>query len=60
MIGPETDCMKCKHLHKPVDGDWGYKCAAFPAGIPEEIITGEVEHRQPYDGDNGIVFEAVE
>ncbi len=34
-------------------------CAAYPAGIPEEIWSGEVDHRQPHDGDRGITFVAA-
>jgi hypothetical protein len=32
-------------------------CAAFPQGIPKEILNGEFIHTQPYPGDNGILFE---
>lgn len=31
-------------------------CAAFPAGVPEEIIAGKVDHREAVDGDNGLRF----
>ena len=36
------------------------KCSAYPKGIPEEILTGEHDHRTPYKGDNGIQFEKAE
>jgi hypothetical protein len=31
-------------------------CAAYPDGIPDEIIRQGFDHRQPYPGDNGIRF----
>ena len=34
-------------------------CKAYPEGIPEEILTGEVDHRTPYKGDHGIMFEKL-
>jgi hypothetical protein len=32
-------------------------CKAFPDGIPMEIWMGENDHKQPYKGDHGIMFE---
>ena len=29
-------------------------CAAFPKGIPRDILSGKVDHKTPFDGDNGI------
>lgn len=31
-------------------------CAAFPKGIPVQILDGTVDHRQPFPGDGKIVF----
>jgi len=59
MIGPEPLCFKCKHLLPPV-GAWGYRCVAFPDGIPDEIFVCAVDHLKPYDGDNGVQFEPVD
>jgi hypothetical protein len=33
------------------------KCAAFPAGIPQEILFSQKDHRQPYPGDLSIQFD---
>lgn len=32
-------------------------CDAFPAGIPETIWEGKVDHREPFVGDKGIRWE---
>lgn len=34
-------------------------CEAYPDGIPEELLTGEESHREPYPGDRGIQFEVI-
>jgi hypothetical protein len=52
-------CITCKHAawNNPelVRG-----CTAFPDGIPEEIISNEADHREPFPGDNGIMYEPIE
>lgn len=48
-------CFDCKHLN----GKAPLKCAAFPDGIPKEILLGENDHTEPLPGQkNDIVFEA--
>ena len=47
----ESTCIYCKHLSDK------FKCLAFPDGIPEEILTGDHDHKKPFEGDNGIQFE---
>jgi len=53
-------CVFCKHYRefetdKPVRA-----CSAYPNGIPKEITDGKVDHRVPYRGDGGVVFEAYD
>ena len=49
-------CNKCKHRFL----DPGNTCAAFPDGIPWDVLIGKKDHRSPVDGDNGIQFEPIE
>lgn len=48
-------CLLCKHFNFAGEG-----CAAFPAGIPPEILSGEFDHRKAYDGDGGIRWEPAD
>jgi hypothetical protein len=54
----EVQCADCRHFNR--EDFTANTCAAFPGGIPEEIITNEHDHREPYPGDNGIRFEPAE
>ena len=59
-VGPIPICASCARFSSPVGGllsdDRPPTCAAFPAGIPEEIIDGGLDHREPVAGDNGITW----
>jgi hypothetical protein len=44
-------CLQCAHYR------YAYSCDAFPAGIPEAILSGLIEHTSPYPGDAGIIFK---
>ncbi len=54
MIG--WQCMHCMNRIDGVESD-GVICLAFRDGIPEEILTGAVDHSTPYPGDRGIVYK---
>ena len=45
-------CISCIHCRM------GGQCDAYPDKIPYEIISGQVDHKKPYKGDNGITFES--
>ena len=49
------NCMLCKHLNKD-----GISCDAFPDVIPQDILANVFDHRKPWPGDNGILFEPKE
>jgi len=53
IIFNDSICYRCKHIHHPSRDT----CAAFPDGIPNEILFGEVKHTEEYPGDNGIQYE---
>lgn len=50
---PAPICLGCTRF---ASGGGSLTCTAFPEGIPERIITSEVDHRQPVDGDHGQQF----
>lgn len=45
-------CISCTHRHD----NWR-TCDAFLAGIPAEIMIGYYDHRKPYPGDGGVLFD---
>lgn len=56
MRGATPLCIYCKRFQTDAPG---VICEAFPNGIPQEIILGNVDHRQPYTGDHGLRFDPV-
>ncbi len=56
MIRQPTLCYWCIHRGESTEDDEP-TCAAYPNGIPSEIIDDGYDHREPAPGDNGIRFE---
>lgn len=50
-------CMWCAHFYEELSG---FKCEAFPGGIPEDIYESRFDHREPHPDDKGIQFELAE
>tara|TARA_B110000444_G_scaffold258104_1_gene298107 strand:+ start:1820 stop:2068 length:249 start_codon:yes stop_codon:yes gene_type:complete len=37
-----------------------FKCKAYPNGIPDLIISSEVNHKRPYTNDKNIQYEKTQ
>jgi hypothetical protein len=56
MIHLEPICFRCKHFDIETS-----KCPAFKGDIPDEILFGDNDHKEPLpDQKNDIVFEPKE
>jgi hypothetical protein len=47
-------CFTCTHLIDGTD-----TCTAFPSGIPDDFLSGDMEHTKPYQGDTVIMYESI-
>jgi hypothetical protein len=56
-----SQCVNCKHkINAQGERYPRGTCAAFPHGIPKEIVFSQFDHRYRYPGDNGIGWEPDE
>ncbi len=59
MTFSNPQCTDCKHLDR--EREKGFVCAAFPQGVPFDIITNTFQHTKKHpDQDNDILFEEME
>jgi len=49
-----TMCLICTHSQNRGG------CDAYPDGIPDDILSGRVDHRLPQPDDHGIQFEEIQ
>lgn len=53
-MSPQSNqCFSCRHYRV------FSTCDAFPQGIPEPIWQGLHNHRYPFEGDQGILFQSL-
>lgn len=52
-------CYNCKN-RTPKQGVGAFFCSAFPAGIPDAIINNVADHREPFEGDRGILYDPID
>jgi len=52
-------CISCVHFHRNGDAAGrGASCAAFPEGVPQDILFGAFDHRRQY-GEETMLFEVI-
>lgn len=52
----KSDCATCAHKYTT---PYLPACDAFPYGIPEQLLSGELQHRTPFQNDHGIMYEPI-
>lgn len=51
-------CPECVHFQ--YTDDKRYVCAAYPEGIPEDVLWGKISHKEHIEGDHGYIFKQIE
>ena len=52
-----SQCLTCARRTSLKNGVYG--CEAFET-VPNTIVENEFDHRNPYPGDNGLLFKKLE
>ena len=61
--GPRSQCDTCTRYRSPFHPANTREltspfCAAFPDGIPKQVLYNGLDHRYPVDGDHGLRWES--
>jgi hypothetical protein len=55
VVSTPSQCAVCAHFSR--GGDFPTSaCRPYMGGIPDDILMNRADHREPYDGDDGIRF----
>ena len=58
--GEAPPCVRCRHMKIPPGlEDKTLVCAAFPEGIPDDILYGNHSHIGAYPDDNGLRYDPL-
>ena len=50
-----SQCANCKHFE-----EWDYFCAAYPNGIPDNLLSGKEKHnKKRTDQEGNITYKAI-
>ncbi|MBQ8790561.1 MAG: glutamyl-tRNA amidotransferase [Ruminiclostridium sp.] len=53
------DCPNCKHFYNNADISKALSCKAFPDGIPNENLWGEINVKEIPECANGYKYEEI-